>query len=259
MEIIIRSSPEEAATTVADVVEPYVRRGNTVLGLATGSSPVAAYGELARRHREDGLDFASLSTFLLDEYIGLPEGHPETYFAVIRRDFVDHVNLDPQRVHSPNGNSDDVFGEGARYDAAIRAAGGVDVQFLGIGTDGHLGFNEPTSSLSSRTRVKTLTDRTRKDNARFFDSEADVPRHVLTQGLGTILEARHLVMVATGSAKASAIAKAVEGPLSAFCPASVMQLHPHCTVVLDEAAAAELTLTDYYKSVVANKPPQQPW
>lgn len=259
MEIVIRSTSVEAAATVADIVERYVRNGNAVLGLATGSSPVAAYRELGRRHRESGLDFGSASAFLLDEYIGLPPGHPQSYRAVIRRDFVDHVNLDPHRVYGPNGNAEDVFAESARYDAAIAAAGGVDVQLLGIGGDGHIGFNEPGSSLSSRTRVKVLTDRTRKDNARFFESADEVPRHALTQGLGTILEARHLVLIACGEAKADAIAAAVEGPLTAYCPASAIQLHPHCTVVTDEAAAAGLRLAEYYRYCVAERLAAQPW
>ncbi|WP_181697943.1 glucosamine-6-phosphate deaminase [Nocardia sp. GTS18] len=254
MEIVIRADEHEVATTVADIVGGYVRQGNAILGLATGSSPLGSYRELARRYRDGDLDFTAASGFLLDEYVGLPKSHPQSYFSVIRSEFVDHVNLDPARVLSPNGEAGDIAGEGRRYDAAIAAAGGVDVQLLGIGTDGHIGFNEPGSSLTSRTRVKTLTEQTRRDNARFFDGPDDVPHHVLTQGLGTICEARHLVMIALGAGKADAIAAAAEGPLSAFCPASVMQWHPHVTVVIDEAAASKLKLADYYKYALANKP-----
>ncbi|MEV0436458.1 glucosamine-6-phosphate deaminase [Nocardia sp. NPDC050413] len=254
MEIVIRADEHEVATTVADIVGGYVRQGNAILGLATGSSPLGSYRELARRYREGELDFTTASGFLLDEYVGLPKSHPQSYFSVIRSEFVDHVNLDPARVLSPNGEAGDIAGEGRRYDAAIAAAGGVDVQLLGIGTDGHIGFNEPGSSLTSRTRVKTLTEQTRRDNARFFDGPDDVPHHVLTQGLGTIREARHLVMIALGAGKADAIAAAAEGPLSSFCPASVMQWHPHVTVVIDEAAASKLKLADYYKYALANKP-----
>ncbi|MFC9966726.1 MULTISPECIES: glucosamine-6-phosphate deaminase [Nocardia] len=254
MEIVIRADEHEVATTVADIVGGYVRQGNAILGLATGSSPLGSYRELARRYRDGELDFTTASGFLLDEYVGLPKSHPQSYFSVIRSEFVDHVNLDPARVLSPNGEAGDIAGEGRRYDAAIAAAGGVDVQLLGIGTDGHIGFNEPGSSLTSRTRVKTLTEQTRRDNARFFDGPDDVPHHVLTQGLGTIREARHLVMIALGAGKADAIAAAAEGPLSAFCPASVMQWHPHVTVVIDEAAASKLKLADYYKYALANKP-----
>ncbi|MCA2209155.1 glucosamine-6-phosphate deaminase [Nocardia rosealba] len=254
MEIVIRADEHEVASTVADIVGGYVRQGNAILGLATGSSPLGSYRELARRYRDGELDFTTASGFLLDEYVGLPKSHPQSYFSVIRSEFVDHVNLDPARVLSPNGEAGDIAGEGRRYDAAIAAAGGVDVQLLGIGTDGHIGFNEPGSSLTSRTRVKTLTEQTRRDNARFFDGPDDVPHHVLTQGLGTICEARHLVMIALGAGKADAIAAAAEGPLSAFCPASVMQWHPHVTVVIDEAAASKLKLADYYKYALANKP-----
>ncbi|MGC4991545.1 glucosamine-6-phosphate deaminase [Nocardia salmonicida] len=257
MEIVIRADENEVASTVADIVGGYVKGGNAILGLATGSSPLGSYQELARRYREGELDFTTASAFLLDEYVGLPKDHPQSYFSVIRSEFVDHVNLDPARVLSPNGEAGDVAGEGRRYDAAIAAAGGVDVQLLGIGTDGHIGFNEPGSALTSRTRVKTLTEQTRQDNARFFDGPEDVPHHVLTQGLGTINEAGHLVMIALGAGKADAIAAAAEGPLSAFCPASVMQWHRHVTVVIDEAAASKLKLADYYKYALANKPAWQ--
>ena len=157
----------------------------------------------------------------------------------------------------PDGAADDIVAACDEYEERIRGAGGIDVQLLGIGADGHVGFNEPTSSLASRTRVKTLTAQTRRDNARFFDHADDVPRHVVTQGIGTILEARHLLLIATGAAKAEAIAKALEGPVTSMCPASAVQLHPHVTVVVDEAATACLTLTDYYRDTFAGKPPWQ--
>ncbi|MEV0948244.1 glucosamine-6-phosphate deaminase [Rhodococcus sp. NPDC049939] len=257
MEFVIRPTQADVSSTVADIVEGYVCGGPTTLGLATGSSPLGSYRELARRHRESGLDFSNARAFLLDEYVGLPKSHDQSYFSVIRSEFVDHVNLDPERVLSPDGEAADIAAEGARFDAAIREAGGIDVQLLGIGSDGHIGFNEPGSSLNSRTRVKTLTEQTRLDNARFFDTVDDVPHHVITQGLGTIGEARHLVMIAFGEGKAEAIAAAAEGPLSAFCPASVIQLHQHVTVVIDEAAATRLQLVDYYRYALDNKPPWQ--
>ena len=257
MEIVIQPTPAEVDSTVADIVEGYVRAGATTLGLATGSSPIGTYRELAARHRDAELDFSLARAFLLDEYLGLPKRHPQSYYSVIRSEFVDHVNLDPAMVSSPNGEAPCPEKEIARYDQSIAAAGGVDVQLLGIGTDGHIGFNEPGSSLTSRTRVKTLTEQTRIDNARFFDGVDDVPHHVLTQGLGTISDARHLVMIATGEGKADAIAAAVEGPLSAFCPASVMQLHRHVTVVIDEAAASSLKRADYYRYALEHKPSWQ--
>ena len=177
---------------------------------------------------------------LLDEYVGLPPGHPEAYRTFIRRELTDHVDLPPARLYGPDVWAEDLAGACRRYDRLLAELGGVDVQLLGIGSDGHIGFNEPGSSLGSRTRIKTLTEATRADNARFFSTLDDVPHHVVTQGLATIGEARHLLLVATGAAKAAPIARAVEGPLTAMCPASVLQLHPHATVVVDEAAAAGL-------------------
>lgn len=254
MEVVIVEDRAAAGALVADIVVTHVRPG-AVLGLATGSSPLPAYRELIRRHREESLSLAGCRAFLLDEYVGLPRTHPESYHSVIRREFTDGVDL--EQVEGPNGEAQDIPAEAARYEAAIAEAGGVDVQLLGIGTDGHLGFNEPGSSLASRTRVKTLTRQTRTDNARFFDSIDEVPRHVITQGLGTILDARHLVLIATGEGKAAAVATAVEGPVSAFCPASILQLHPRATVVVDEAAAAGLQLADYYREAWDNKPDWQ--
>ena len=259
MEIVIASDAAAAGTIVADIFEHAVRSGARTLGLATGSSPLSVYRELARRHREEGLNFAGLQAFLLDEYVGLPAGHPESYAQVIRTELVDHLDLDSDRVFGPDGSAADPFAAADAYDRAISAAGPVDVQLLGIGANGHIGFNEPTSSLTSRTRVKTLTDQTRRDNARFFADLDEVPRHVITQGLGTICEAQHLVMIATGEHKAAAIATAVEGPLAAVCPASVLQLHPHATIVVDEAAASQLQLTEFYRTVSAHKPAEQPY
>ncbi|MBF6100852.1 glucosamine-6-phosphate deaminase [Nocardia cyriacigeorgica] len=257
MEIVIRDDDRQVANTVADIVESCVRRGAATLGLATGSSPLGSYRELARRHREHGLDFSGCRAFLLDEYIGLPKSHPQSYFSVIRTEFADQVNLDPAQVYGPDGEAADIAAEAQRYDAAIAACGGIDVQLLGIGTDGHIGFNEPSSALTSRTRVTTLTAQTRRDNARFFDGPDAVPRHVLTQGLGTIAEAGHLVLIALGAGKADAIAAAVEGPLTAFCPASIIQWHRHVTVVVDEAAASALRLADYYRYALEHKPSWQ--
>lgn len=254
MEVVIVPDRDAAGALVADIVVTHVRPGG-VLGLATGSSPLPAYRELIRRHHDESLSLGECRAFLLDEYVGLPRTHPESYHSVIRREFTDEAGL--ERVDGPNGEAQDIPAEAARYEAAIAEAGGVDVQLLGIGTDGHLGFNEPGSSLASRTRVKTLTRQTRADNARFFDAIDDVPRHVITQGLGTILDARHLVLIATGEGKAAAVATAVEGPVSAFCPASILQLHPRATVVVDEAAATKLQLADYYREAWDNKPDWQ--
>jgi glucosamine-6-phosphate deaminase len=251
MEVVI--SPD-SAVLAADAIEALVRRRPAaVLGLATGSSPVPAYRELIHRHGAGtGPSYDGVRCFLLDEYVGLPTGHPQTYRETIFRELTDALGIARDRVASPDPT--DPEHAGPRYEEALLAAGGVDLQVLGIGGDGHLAFNEPGSSLASATRIKTLTERTRLDNARFFDSVDEVPRHVLTQGLGTILRARHLLLVATGAAKAEAIAAAVEGPVSASCPASVLQLHPHATVLLDDPAASRLERADHYREVYAAKP-----
>jgi glucosamine-6-phosphate deaminase len=254
MEVVPLASADEAGAVAADAIEALVRgRSDAVLGLATGSSPLPIYRELIRRHEAGTApSYAAVRCFTLDEYVGLPAGHPESYRETILRECTDALGIDRARVASPDAT--DPEHAGARYETAIVAAGGVDLQVLGIGADGHLAFNEPGSSLASATRMKTLTAQTRADNARFFDSVDDVPRHVLTQGLGTILRARHLVLVAAGEGKAEAVAAAVEGPLSASCPASVLQLHAHVTVLLDPAAASRLARLDYYREVYAGKP-----
>jgi glucosamine-6-phosphate deaminase len=258
VEVVIRQDATAVATFVADIIERLVSsRPGTVLGLATGSSPLGVYTELVRRHRAGTLAFGRATVFLLDEYIGLPPGHQASYRTFFEQKFSGLVDIGPGNVHLPDGAAADVDAACADYEAQIRAAGGVDLQLLGIGADGHVGFNEPTSSLASRTRVKTLTDETRNHNARFFSSVDDVPRHVVTQGIGTILEARHLVLIAIGASKAEPIARAVEGPVTSMCPASVLQLHPHATVIIDEAAATRLTLIDYYRATFAAKPPWQ--
>jgi glucosamine-6-phosphate deaminase len=258
VEVVITPTAEDAARVVADVVLRLVtERPAAVLGLATGTSPLGAYRLLIEEHRAGRVSFAACHAVLLDEYVGLPPDHPEAYRAVVRREFTDHVDLTPDRLHGPDVRADDLPAACAHYEQLLEELGGVDLQLLGIGSDGHVGFNEPGSSLRSRTRVKTLTSATRADNARFFASPDEVPRHVVTQGLGTITDARHVLLVATGSPKAEPIARAVEGPLAAVCPASVLQLHPHATVVLDEAAAAGLKLADYYREAYAGKPAWQ--
>jgi glucosamine-6-phosphate deaminase len=257
VEIVILPDPEAVARTAADIIEAQVRKGPAVLGLATGSTPLGTYSELIRRHRDEGLSFKQAQAFTLDEYLGLPAEHPESYRSVIRREFADSVDFPEGSVHSLDGQAEDPAAEAARYEVRIAAAGGIDIQILGIGTDGHIGFNEPMSSLVSRTRIKTLTEQTRRDNARFFENPEDVPRHVLTQGLGTIREARHLVLIGLGSGKAPAIAAAVEGPLAAACPASALQLHPHTTVLVDADAASHLKHTEYYHYTHSQKPDWQ--
>jgi glucosamine-6-phosphate deaminase len=258
MEVVIAPGPE-LARLAADAVEALLRaHPSAVLGLATGSSPLAVYDELARRHTESGLSFAQARGFMLDEYVGLPAEHPERYRNVIDREIAGRVDFAPGAVQGPDGLASDVVEACERYERAIVDAGGVDLQLLGIGTDGHVAFNEPGSSLASRTRIKTLTRQTREDNARFFDGDLDaVPTHCLTQGLATIMAARHLVLLATGRGKAEAVHQLVEGPVSAMWPATILQHHPHVTVLVDDAAASRLQLADYYRETYASKPPWQ--
>jgi glucosamine-6-phosphate deaminase len=256
MEVVIAVSPEQAAEIAADAIERLlVSSPRPVLGLATGSSPLPIYRELIERHRRGRISFAAARAFLLDEYVGLHADHPESYRAFIQREFTDHVDLPATALWGPDGTADDLVGAALEYEREISACGGIDLQLLGIGSDGHIGFNEPTSSLGSRTRLKSLTDATRIDNARFFGDDIDkVPRHVMTQGVGTILDARHLVLIATGESKATPVSLAIEGPLTAMVPASALQLHPHATVIIDEQAAADLRLADYYRETYRNKP-----
>lgn len=257
-EVVIVASEEDAGELAASVVADLVRRApDAVLGLATGSTPLSTYRALGRRIRDEALDVSRVRGFALDEYVGLPAGHAESYRAVITREVVEPLGLTPSQVHVPNGDPATIATAADEYENAIAAAGGVDLQILGIGRTGHIGFNEPGSSLASPTRVKTLTEETRVDNARFFDSPDEVPMHCITQGIGTILRARHLVLLAFGAAKARALADAVEGPVSASRPGSAIQLHPHATVIVDEAAASGLEHAAYYRHAWANKPAWQ--
>jgi glucosamine-6-phosphate deaminase len=257
VEVVIVPSAAEVGELGADIVAGLAGAApNAVVGLATGSTPMPVYQALARRVA-DGLDLSRLRGFALDEYVGLPPSHPASYHHVITEEVVRPLGLEPGNVRVPDGTAADLEAACADYERAIIAAGGVDIQLLGIGTDGHLGFNEPSSSLASRTRIKTLTDQTRHDNGRFFAHDEEVPRHCLTQGIGTILGARHLLLLATGTVKAAAVAAAVEGPVSARVPASAVQLHPHVTVLVDEAAAGGLALAEYYRETFRHKPAWQ--
>ena len=241
MRTTILPDPSAVAHAAADLLASGVSRGATTLGLATGSSPQGTYDELARRVDHGELSLAGCRAFLLDEYVGLPADHPQAYRAVIRHDLVDRVDLDPEHVHGPDGTAPDLAAEARRYEQQVRDVR-IDLQVLGIGRNGHIGFNEPGSPLDSVTRVVTLTERTRSDNARFFDSPSDVPTEVLTQGLSTILRAQVLLLIATGEAKAPAVAAALAGPLTPECPASVLQRHPRVEVVLDLGDASLLAL-----------------
>ena len=253
-EVVFVDSEAAAGTLAAASIRALItRKPDTVLGLATGSTPLSVYAALAASLAENPMDVSRVRGFALDEYVGLPADHPESYRSEITRDAVVPIGLTPENIQVPNGDLATIETAGVDYEAAIRAAGGIDVQILGIGRTGHVGFNEPGSSFASITRIKTLAEKTRIDNARFFASPGDVPIHCMTQGLGTILRARHLILLAFGEEKADAIAAAVEGPITSSKPGSVIQLHPHVTVIVDEAAASRLENLAYYRYAWANK------
>ncbi|MDN5701213.1 MAG: glucosamine-6-phosphate deaminase [Kocuria sp.] len=252
MRLVLCESVAETGQVAASIFAARVEQGPCVLGLATGSSPLPVYQDLIRRYRESEVSFAECVAFTLDEYVGLQPSDSRSYRATIRDGFVDHVDLPVGALHSPDAADPDpeaLRQAAATYEETIRLSGGIDVQLLGIGANGHIGFNEPSSSLASRTRIKALTQQTREDNARFFGEGETVPKLCLTQGLGTILDSRHAVLVAQGEGKADAVAAAVESPVSSACPASVVQMHPHATVILDPAAASRLKNVDYYRHV----------
>jgi glucosamine-6-phosphate deaminase len=259
MEVVILQDAKEIGVVAADAIGALLdRKPAAVLGLATGSSPISIYDELAARCDAGLVSFRQARGFTLDEYVGLPADHPQRYRNVIDTAFVSRVDFTPGAVQGPDGLAADIPAACSAYENAIRDAGGVDLQILGIGTDGHIAFNEPGSSLASRTRIKTLTRQTRIDNARFFGGDVEsVPTHCLTQGLATIMEARHVILVATGRGKAEAVHHLVEGPVTAMWPASILQHHPHVTVLLDDAAARRLQLVDYYRETYLSKPDWQ--
>lgn len=254
MEIIIQPTAEAVTALAARLLGKVIcEKPAAVLGLATGGTMEPLYRELVAMK----LDWNKLTTFNLDEYVGISPLHPQSYHSYMWDKLFQHVNISIKSVHIPDGLAKDVRSACEHYEQKINAAGGIDLQLLGIGTSGHIGFNEPTSSLASRTRLKTLTPQTRRDNARFFETEASVPFHVITMGIGTILESRHCVLVAFGEKKARAIAEAVEGPITAMNPASALQWHPKVTVLLDEPAASELKMKEYYHWVYDHKPDWQ--
>lgn len=255
MEIFINDTYEAMSRAAAKVVANVINtKPNAVLGMATGSTPLGLYKELVRMHKEEYLDFSQVTTFNLDEYVGLPVTHNQSYHYFMHENFFKHVNIPPQNIYIPSGTTDNYRAFCAWYEQRIVEVGGIDLQILGIGSDGHIAFNEPTSSLNSRTRLKTLAKQTIDDNARFFDKSEDVPIYAITMGVGTILEARKLLLVANGKNKADAIAAMVEGPVTSMITASALQLHPESLVFVDADAANKLKMLDYYKWIQKMKP-----
>lgn len=252
MLVVLTADYEELSREAARIVSHAISNKPTVaLGLATGSTMVGTYKELARLHQEGVLDFSNVTTFNLDEYWGLAAEHPQSFHCFMQENLFAKVNARPEKIHIPDGMVDGDYGEYcAGYERTIREAGGIDLQVLGIGRNGHIGFNEPTSSFASRTRLKVLTSETIEDNRKFFSPGEEVPPCAVTMGIGTILEARRILILATGAAKAEAVERAIEGPITASLTASCLQLHADVTFVIDEEAASRLKQRDYYRRVM---------
>ena len=260
MEVIIQPNESAAAALVAKIVAHDLRANpHLVLGLATGRTMEHVYRKLVTLHKEQHLDFSLCSTFNLDEYVGLIPADPNSYRHYMEHHLFRHVNVDLRNTHLPNGMAQDLDTECTHYEKLIQRFGGIDLQLLGIGKAGHIGFNEPLSALRSRTRVKALTPTTLKQNASFFGGEDKMPRRAITMGVGTILESRRCILLATGESKAEVVAKAVEGPITSMISATALQLHPHCSVVVDEAAASQLKEKEYYEWIFANEPEWEPY
>lgn len=255
MDVVILDNSEQVALEGARMISDLLRSNPAaVLGLASGQTPRAMYRALIREHRDDGLSFRDATTFNLDEYVGLEPGAPQSYRAYMQRELFDHVDIDPANTFLPEcppGN--DPRDVGPSYEARIARCGGIDLQVLGVGVNGHIGFNEPASSLASRTRIKTLTRETIEANRQYFADPAMQPQLAITMGIGTIMDAHEVLLLATGESKAEAVQQLVEGPVTASCPASMLQLHARVTVLLDAPAAARLERRDYYGWVAAQK------
>lgn len=253
MEIIIKNNYSEISSESAIIIANQIKaKPDSVLGLATGSTPIGLYEELVRLHLNEGLDFSNVISFNLDEYVGLPKEHEQSYKMFMQNKLFSKINIKEENIHIPDGSLP-ICDKCEKYESSIKSFGGIDLQILGIGSDGHIAFNEPSSSLGSRTRVKTLTEETIKDNSIFFNDIANVPKFAITMGVGTIMEAKEILLLASGKSKAIPIKKAIEGPITSMCSASAIQMHPKTIVILDKDAAKDLNEQDYYKWVHRNK------
>jgi len=255
LEVIIKATYEEMSKETAEIIRDAIqRKPNLVLGLATGSTPVGTYRELIRMHKEEGLDFSEVVTFNLDEYVGLPPNHEQSYNYFMYDNLFKHINVDKKNIHIPNGITPDLEAHCEWYEEQIRDAGGIDIQILGIGSDGHIAFNEPGASLASRTHIEGLAEPTIRDNARFFEGKMeDVPKFAITMGVGTIMDAKHCILMANKKSKADAIAKCVEGPITSQITSSALQMHPNTSIIVDEDASSKLKRALHYKWVYENK------
>src|ERR1700674_29126 len=252
MLVILKRDNEEISLQAAQLVASAVRKKPALtLGLATGGTMVGVYKHLVRLHKEESLDFSRVVTFNLDEYLGLSPAHPQSFHHFMQENFFAHVDVHPNNIHIPDGTIRGNYDQYcAAYEDSIRKVGGIGLQILGIGRNGHIGFNEPTSSIGSRTRLKVLSQETLADNSKFFAPGEERPRCAITMGIGTILEARKILLLATGATKAAAVAKSIEGPITSAVSASALQLHPDVTFIVDDAAASHLTQREYYVRVL---------
>ncbi len=260
MEVVIKSSPTEASKSAALLIKKTILNDPAcVLGLATGSTPLKTYEELIKLYQEKIISFKKVVSFNLDEYVGLAPADKNSYRSFMNDNFFTRTDIQIKNTHLPNALPKSIPEECKDFESKIKKAGGIDLQLLGIGLDGHIGFNEPGSSLNSRTRMKTLTPETRLANSKYFSAIDRVPKHVITMGLGTIMEAKICLLLAFGDDKAQAIADMIEGPVTASVPASVLQFHPRCIAIIDESAAAMLKRKNYYTQVYDDKPGWQRW
>lgn len=242
MLLLIKENPHQMSIEAAQQVSSLIKiKPDAIIGFATGSTPLGLYKELIRMHKEEGLDFSKITSFNLDEYVGLPPTHPESYHYFMWENLFKHININPSNVHIPMGMVEDVEIFCNWYEEKINCYGGIDLQILGIGSNGHIAFNEPGSSLGSRTRIKTLGEKTRLDNSRFFETIEQVPKYAITMGVGTIMESKRLLLLANGLNKADAIKATVEGPITAMVPATIVQLHRYATIIVDKDAASKLS------------------
>jgi glucosamine-6-phosphate deaminase len=254
MEIIIKEDYdqicEEAVTTIH---QAWKKKDDLVLGLPTGNTPLGVYKRLIALYQKEEIEFSRIVAFSLDEYLGFKENHPQSFAYYLEKNFYQHINIKKENIFRLEGTPEDIDNHCQEYEEKIKSRGGIDLLILGIGRNGHIGFNEPSSSLSSRTRVKTLAEETIEANSRFFENKDEIPRFCLTMGIGTIMESKMIILLASGEDKSEAVQKSIEGPVTASVPASILQLHPQAKIVIDQRAASRLTRKDYYQWVYRNK------
>jgi len=240
-DIIVKDNYEDMSKVAADIIASQVnKKPSSVLGLATGSTPLGTYKWLIKKHKDEGVDFSKVAVFNLDEYHPIKSNNNQSYYYFMQQNLFTHININDDNTFIPNGESDDTSREASQYEELITAHGGIDLQFLGLGLNGHIGFNEPSKVFSKATNYAELTESTIKANARFFELEKDVPKNAITMGIGTIMQSRNILLVVSGDAKAEIIEKVIFGDIDPMIPGSILQMHPFVTVVLDKAAAANI-------------------